>query len=304
MEEFGTRLRQAREKLGLTHDEVERATRIRTRYLEALERGELETLPSSVQARGFLHNYAEFLGLDTESILLQYAERVQAKGSKRSGLSLDTQPTTRPTVQVRSRRPRWLSTDLFIAAAITLALLFVLVWGGSRVMQGLAQDREGEAAPGLLILSSATATLTQAATAGLDSASTPVSEAAATPGATLPPELTGGGPPESGIALRLLIERRSWVSVSVDGAEAFRGRVAPGEILEYRGEQLIHLVTGNGSGIRAVFNGEDQGRLGEVGEVVERIWTLEGVVTPTPSVTPIPSETPIPSATPIQIPGG
>ena len=54
MKEIGRTLREARERLGLTLEEVERNTHIRARHLAAIEKGELETLPSSVQARGFL----------------------------------------------------------------------------------------------------------------------------------------------------------------------------------------------------------------------------------------------------------
>ena len=71
MDEIGRTLLEAREKLGLTLEEVERATRIRTHHLEALEKGMIDALPSPVQARGFLNNYAEFLGLDANPILLK-----------------------------------------------------------------------------------------------------------------------------------------------------------------------------------------------------------------------------------------
>ncbi|HHH81557.1 MAG TPA: helix-turn-helix domain-containing protein, partial [Chloroflexi bacterium] len=54
MEELGRRLRERRETLGLTLEEVERTTRIRVPRLEALERGDFEAMPSEVQARGFL----------------------------------------------------------------------------------------------------------------------------------------------------------------------------------------------------------------------------------------------------------
>jgi hypothetical protein len=47
-----------------------------------------------------------------------------------------------------------------------------------------------------------------------------------------------------------------------------------------------------------IWNGRDQGTLGEIGEVVVRLWTLEGMITPTPTITPIPSETPRASVTP------
>jgi hypothetical protein len=64
----------------------------------------------------------------------------------------------------------------------------------------------------------------------------------------------------------------------------------PGEMRDFVGQGVVELTTGNGRGTRVVWNGRDQGTLGEVGQVVTRLWTLEGMVFPT--------ETPVPSATP------
>ena len=88
------------------------------------------------------------------------------------------------------------------------------------------------------------------------------------------------------IDLRLLIERRAWLSVEVDGEVVERRRAAPGELLEYQGEELIKVTTGNGGGIRVFFRGEDQGLLGELNQVVIRLWIREGAITPTPNATP------------------
>jgi hypothetical protein len=68
--------------------------------------------------------------------------------------------------------------------------------------------------------------------------------------------------------------------------------------LEYRAEQLIQVVTGNGGGVRVVYNGQDQGRLGEVGEVVTRLWDLNGAITPTPTPSQTPTVTEEVTATP------
>jgi hypothetical protein len=60
-----------------------------------------------------------------------------------------------------------------------------------------------------------------------------------------------------------------------------------GETREFTGNSVVELWTGNAKGTRVVFNGNDQGVLGNFGEVVIRLWTLEGVVTPTPSPQPL-----------------
>ena len=75
MDEFGHILREARETKGLTLAEVQDQIRINARFLDALERGDYEMLPTPVHVRGFLRNYARFLGLDPRPLVDRY-ERV------------------------------------------------------------------------------------------------------------------------------------------------------------------------------------------------------------------------------------
>jgi cytoskeleton protein RodZ len=64
MFDIGASLRTAREKRGLTAEDVHRSLRIRERYLRALEEERWELLPGDAYAKGFLRTYAEFLGLN------------------------------------------------------------------------------------------------------------------------------------------------------------------------------------------------------------------------------------------------
>ena len=70
----GERLRDARELLGVDLYRVERDTKIRSKYLAALESGEFADLPGDVYTRGFLRNYATYLGLDADEIEEQWRE--------------------------------------------------------------------------------------------------------------------------------------------------------------------------------------------------------------------------------------
>ncbi|MBX5436330.1 MAG: helix-turn-helix domain-containing protein [Alicyclobacillaceae bacterium] len=74
MRELGERLRQARERLGMDLDEVEQKTKIRKRYLIALEEGRWDVLPGIVYARGFVRSYAECVGLDGRRLLEEYVD--------------------------------------------------------------------------------------------------------------------------------------------------------------------------------------------------------------------------------------
>lgn len=73
MGELGQLLRQTREEKGLNFDQVANQTRIRVRFLEALEQEEYEVLPTPGHVHGFLRNYALYLGLDLDEVQALYA---------------------------------------------------------------------------------------------------------------------------------------------------------------------------------------------------------------------------------------
>lgn len=74
MQELGRILREKRESLGLSLDDVEDKTKIRKRYVEALESGDWSVLPGRVYARGFVRSYAEVLGLDGVELLQAHVD--------------------------------------------------------------------------------------------------------------------------------------------------------------------------------------------------------------------------------------
>lgn len=73
MGELGNRLREARESQGLSLQQAEETTRIRLVFLEALEEERFDELPGDVYARGFIRNYAQFLGLDQQELLASFS---------------------------------------------------------------------------------------------------------------------------------------------------------------------------------------------------------------------------------------
>jgi transcriptional regulator with XRE-family HTH domain len=77
---FGDSLRQAREERGVTLDAIARNTRISTKYLLALERSDLETLPGGAFDQGYIRTYSQFLGIDARPILEAYKERERQLG--------------------------------------------------------------------------------------------------------------------------------------------------------------------------------------------------------------------------------
>ncbi len=69
LDSIGTKLREVREARNLTLEQVSQALRIRPYHLQALESDDYSAIPSAAQARGFLRNYAEYLGLNVDEML-------------------------------------------------------------------------------------------------------------------------------------------------------------------------------------------------------------------------------------------
>jgi cytoskeletal protein RodZ len=73
-EELGVRLREAREKRGISLEQAQSDTKIRLRYLMALEAGDHESIPGAVYARGFVRSYGKYLGLDPRELMAELSE--------------------------------------------------------------------------------------------------------------------------------------------------------------------------------------------------------------------------------------
>src|SRR5262245_21682204 len=82
-ETLGQLLRTAREARGESLDDVERETHIRARQLAAIEADDLAALPPPAQARGYIKNYAQHLGLDLQEVLAQYEASQKKRPSSR-----------------------------------------------------------------------------------------------------------------------------------------------------------------------------------------------------------------------------
>jgi cytoskeletal protein RodZ len=292
MESIGARLRQRREQLGRTVDEAERVTRIRTYYLEALEQDDLDSLPSPVQARGFLKNYAEYLGLPVEEILQQYAEWTTPRRAipiLRPAPAGPPPTKPRPAAAPSSVRRRWFSMDLVVAAVISVGTLGLLLWGGGRLMASLRQRTEQAQESAFLIpTSTISPTATTAASAPIEATPVPSGPTATS---TLPPLPL----PSGRVTLRLIAEQRAWVRVLVDGRQQFQGRVVPGDVLDYAADRVVEVSTGNGAGLRVSWNGQDMGVLGGLDEVVTRLWTAAAILTPTSTISPTVTNNPLPT---------
>lgn len=307
-EDLGEQLRQRREMLGFSLEEVERNIHIRQHYLEALEAGNLDGLPSPVQGRGMLQNYAKFLGLDVDAILLKYADGLQAQLVERKAKK-PVQSDTKP----RSRRMSVPFSGIFpgewiLRAVLILVVLAFVIWGATRISSLRAAQTPAETVPPIVEALQSTPEnditaepqLTNTPDQGI---SEPVNQPAndnvqIPPTEEVLPETPVPTISDAPIQVYISILRRAWMRVTVDGEVEFEGRVIPGSAYSFSGEFEIDLITGNGAGLQVFFNGTDLGILGVYGEVVYKVFTPEGVLLPTPTSTAVPTNTLQASPTP------
>lgn len=76
MSGIGEQLRKAREAKGLSISDIEKATKIQSRYLEAIENNDFDKLPGDFYVRAFIRQYAQIVGLDGKELLSQYQGEV------------------------------------------------------------------------------------------------------------------------------------------------------------------------------------------------------------------------------------
>ncbi len=318
MSELGQLLAEARTARGLSLADVEAATRIRQKYLEALESGDYAALPEGPIARGFLRTYAAHIGLDVEEALRLYA---QESGDRGDELPIADTGPSRPVdyrpleVELLTERPRsgWLRW--------LLALLIVAALGGAGwwLMSRYAAGWQPNLAFWRTPTPTPTATAANTPTPWIVTATprptatplpaTPTSDLLLLPTPTVPPTITPTPLPTATpeivtrIAMTVTVTQRAWVRVVADGQVAQEGILEAGEVRYWEAEDSISIRTGNAGGVSLNLNGEDLGPMGDIGQVVERAWIVEqgevaetqpGTETPTAS----PTETPTPTPTP------
>ncbi len=294
--EIGEELRSRREMLSLHLEEVERNTHVKAHYLEALERGAMDDLPSTVQTRGMLSNYATFLDIDVDALLLRFADALQARHRERNPLK----PMRKPGQPIVANLPpmrSFVAGDLIFGVGIVILLVGFAIWGVNWVLTIQSQREVQPTAPSI---------------SDILLASPDPSAFTATP-TYVPLEAFPGEPSVTvviptlnvnvNVQVNLVAVERTFMRVIVDGQIVFEGRVVPGTAYPFEAEDQIEVLVGSGAAIRLVYNGRDLGLLGSFGQVVNNIYLADAIITPTgiPSatatITPTPTNTVPPTAT-------
>lgn len=127
--DIGHYLREVRESLGLDVRDVAHQLNIRAKYLLALENGDLGEIPGKVYARGYLMNYAEYLGLNKDEIAEEFDRLVDHQGQVKYFLPEPTERSYQPGM-------------LVVGAALLMVVLIYVYWYNTNREVLLPPERE------------------------------------------------------------------------------------------------------------------------------------------------------------------
>jgi cytoskeletal protein RodZ len=299
----GELLREARTERGFTLADAERETKIRQKYLSALEEDDVSSLPGPLYVRGFLRKYAVFLGMDPDELLMTYD--AQSTPSRNRIRAARGEPPAKPkgkdpnAININPLSPEKIDTRVrygvsYIALsllAIPLIIIFYFIYSaysGSgtnpivptqtpRVPTVTALPTEilGQVGTPVVPTSVVTSTLPVTGTQVVTDTAL-----AGTPAAT--PR------PAGGVTLKITTLNDAWVRVTVDGDVDYEGTLAKGTEREWSGAETVRVRSGRSSSVGIIVNGEDKGRLrdpnspdqaGEDNEIVEKEWNAAGEMT-------------------------
>jgi cytoskeleton protein RodZ len=248
-------LQRARLDQGIDLATVAARTRIKTKYLQAIEANDPKSLPGGFFYRSFAHQYATFLGVDTKAVDAEI-DRV---------LGPDVPPptpnaTTQSAVELSTRSS---STSKYFQYAAFVLILVACAgvddwWHANR-----AVDTEGTASGAPVAVSLSPAAAGPSAVAPMAAAPSRQGDAAA--------------PAAAKVELALTATEETWLSVSSDGTPVFSGLLEANQTKTIEGKEFAKLRVGNAAGLEVRLNGKPIGPLGAHGQVRDLLFTSDKV---------------------------
>jgi cytoskeletal protein RodZ len=226
--EIGTHLRNLRAKKGMTLEEIATKTMVQQRFLDAIEKGQIEQLPEPLYVRGFIRRFAEALGVDGISLSESFPLGKMSAGTANSKFSAGS-------TQLRP----WHLYVLYLAAVLgAVALLYALFKPAEPTSQKGKPSRSSPAVS--------------------------ASNLAKTPPK---PVVVAPKPKTAPVQAQLTLKADSYLSVQVDGQSNYEGILKAGEAKTITAKQSIQLSAGNAGGVMLAVNGQAAKIMGKPGEV-------------------------------------
>ncbi len=258
----GQYLKKIREGKGISLREVAEETKIRVHYLRALEGDDYASLPGEVYARGFLRNYARFLGIPADEM----SQFKPITPPEERGARLQ-----QPVIQRRSkpRKPRrWLSALLLIFGIAVVAFFLLSYFVGMPVPDPEDNGRpNGGISDGILPNGEG-----DIAGEGENEEEPPTEVKLIRDTEYMVEYSVSGGP----IVMEVRVgQSPCWLRVAADGNVIGDETLQPGEVREYRAADHLQGRAGNPGSLSIVVNGLDVGVVGKQGIPKDFSFSLE-----------------------------
>jgi cytoskeletal protein RodZ len=275
MTSIGEILRRERQKQSRSISEIAEQTKISSRYLEAIESGDLDRLPGVFFYKAFVRQYSDALGLPPEQLtrLLDEISRPEPEPV----LTPEKFPIKRLDPLVADTNRRFFTERRM---GWSIAMLVLVVFGCSGLYAWWHQAQLGQARD--LIASMAGSMRTQPAPAPAAAVTPPPAAPSQTAPASPPPaavpastsEISGSS---SGDTMRISVSatEKTWLSIISDGKPLFSGVLEASESKTLEGKQWAQLRLGNAGGVEVLWNGKSIGPLGGRGQVCTVVFTRE-----------------------------
>jgi transcriptional regulator with XRE-family HTH domain len=271
---IGDLLRREREKKGLSLGDVENATKIRVKYIQALETEQFQIIPGEVYRLGFLKNYARLLDLDPDTIVTRYKS---ANKSVDHGASHEEEQTgTRQTV-ANARRSVRDADQPGTRQADADARRHVIDWAGKIAQAGtIFKNRRLllGAASAVVVLLLAYAVLNIAVSRHNNVPPLQQTQKQTQKLPAVPP--TVNTQPQT-LEIRLVGTGHCWAEVKVDGQEAYMGTIKPGDTETFTAQSTVWMDLGYPKSVDVYYNGAKLPPLGTTHTVTQTFTKNMGV---------------------------
>ena len=272
--QIGPILERKRREKGLSLKDVEQATKIRTRYLEGLEREDPTVLPDPVYARGFLKTYANFLGLDGDRLSRELRDRRAPRRERQLSreapdASEFEQPLLVPGGVVDAERRR-VSGGTILSVALALFVLVgvigALYYVGSRSADSGANEAPEEP-------------VAEQSDSQSDSNSSPApsrNEEVGTESTTgtASDDAREATPQTVPVTVRVL-DAPAGLTVTADGVAVLDTFAQPGFSQTFDVQRVLTVSTGNAGSVEVEVGGQNLGRLGRAGQGATRDFPVQ-----------------------------
>ena len=238
---FGEHLKREREMRGVSLDEICAATRIGTRFLEALENEEWDRLPGGVFNRGFVRAVARFLGLDEDGLVAECALAMGQSGAAASASGGQAVARRAPPADSRGNGLTWLG---LLAALLLVAAAGWLGWRwyAARRAQRSSEPRVAVAPP---------VPPAPSADSGLVETTASPGEGPAQGGPA-----DGAAPANGMLGLKIEAGKATALTVTADGVKVFDGSVIAGQSRSFEARAEFKVAVQDAGAILLQLNGQ------------------------------------------------